>query len=305
MLISFLSVGLLLSTCGLVRAEEAEVRERPAIDFQIGPTKSQLTLAPSASASGTFKVRNNGANEFDYEVYVRPYWVVDENYRADFDTERNWTQVTRWITLEKEKGHLATDEMEEIHYTVKVPADVPDGGQYAVIFVEAGLELPEGSNGIATRQRLGHLIYGRIDGTTREGGGVEKQEIKKFWWQGPVQATSVVENTGNVDFEVSYSLQAKNLWGKVREEVSRQYPVLPATKRLVTMELSQLAPVGVYRVTQEVAFLDTIAVEEKMVWVVAPAAMIAGAGMIIIVGVIIIGGRVKASRQKEWRKIRR
>jgi hypothetical protein len=289
-----------------VRAQQT--RERPAIELQIGPTKSKLTLDPEASATGSFKVRNNGQYEFDYTVYVRPYYVVDENYTADFESERNYTQISRWITLEKESGHLGVDETQEINYTVNVPADVPDGGQYAAIFVETGLELDPGATGIATRQRLGHLLYGRIAGRTREEGRLVAQEIPKWWyWSGPIQATALVENTGNVDFDTNYTLKAANVLGKPRDEVTREVVVLPDTKRLVTNELADLAPFGIYKVTQSVEVLGVEQTITRTVWVVSPLIIIIIAGLLVLEGIYFAGqyliGKIKknARCQKKHR----
>ena len=302
---SFLFVSLVLFLtlpAPLLRVQAQELKERSAIELQIGPTKSKLSLAAEASVSGTFKVRNLGANEFDYQVYVRPYWVIDEKYNADYDTERDWTQMARWVSVDQESGHLAVDEIQEIHYTVNVPADVPDGGQYAVIFVEAGLDLEPNATGITTRQRLGHLLYGRLIGHTREEGKLVEQEIRGHWhWQPPIQVTSLVENTGNVDFDANYRLRAVNLFGKLRQEITYVNVVLPTTQRLVTLELDDLAPLGIYKVTQEVEVLGVSESVEAMVWVMSPFILTIIAGLLALEGVYVVIKKMCRSGKKKKR----
>jgi hypothetical protein len=275
---------------------------RPPIELAISPVKKQLVLSPNASYSGTLKVMNTGANEFDYTVYVRPYQVVDEAYTPDFETEVSRTQISRWVTLESEGGHLVTDELAEIAYTINVPADVPDGGQYAVIFVEAGLDVEPGATGVTTRQRLGHLIYGRVDGTTREEGRLVEQDLKKWWWRLPVQATSLVENTGNVDFDVNYTLRAVSLFGQTRAEEVQTRVVLPSTRRLVTLELADLSPLGVYHVTQEVEVLGEKASITQTVWIISPLVVTIVVVLFVIEAIYLVVKRTFFSRPQAKKK---
>jgi hypothetical protein len=295
---TFLGVGVLVLFLVVGASWAQETRERSAIELQIGPTKNKLTFFPGESVTGKFKVRNNGANEFDYTVYVRPYQVVDEEYTADFETEVVRTQMSRWVILEKESGHLAVGETDEISYTIKVPEDVPDGGQYAVIFVETGLDGGSESTGIATRQRLGYLIYGRVAGTTREEGKLVSQGLKWWWWRTPIQATSLVENTGNVDFDVSYNLTVKNILGRLRDSVDKQYVVLPDTKRLVTMESNKLAPLGVYQVTQTVGALGQEEKIEKIVYVASPLILAIIGGLLALEIIYLVIRRAWRGRKK-------
>jgi hypothetical protein len=167
-----------------------------------------------------------------------------------------------------------------------------------VIFVEGGLELGAESTGIATRQRLGYLIYGRVAGTTREEGKLVSQGLKQWWWRTPIQATSLVENTGNVDFDVSYNLTVRNILGRLRDSVDKQYVVLPDTKRLVTMESSKLAPLGVYQVTQTVGVLGQEEKIEKIVYVASPLILAIIGGLLAIEIIYLVIRRVWRGRKK-------
>ena len=110
-----------------------------------------------------------------------------------------------------------------------------------------------------------------------------EQAIPKWWyWSGTIQTTSVVENTGNVDFDAHYLVRAVNILGKLRQEVSRQNVILPTTKRLVTLELDDLSPFGIYKVTQEVEVLGVTESVETTAWVVSPLIALITVGLLAL-----------------------
>ena len=116
----------------------ASAAEIPDYRLQVTPSFNEIeeSLKPGETYTGKFKAQNTGSKEFRYEVDFAPYSIVDENYSIDSQTESDYTQLSKWITVDKPSGTIEPDSEVEIEYTIRVPRDVAAGGQYALINVK-------------------------------------------------------------------------------------------------------------------------------------------------------------------------
>ena len=281
-------LGLLvvLGRPGLVLAQDVPNQSERVTRLQLSPPTARFDLSPGASASGTFKVINDGTEAFTYTIYVQAYSPTNDQYDISFTQETARSQIIRWLSFSKQEGSLASREVDEISYTINVPRDVPAGGQYATVFVETGGAADVANTGVVVKQRIGLIVYARVAGQTRDEGEVVSQTIPGWQWYLPLVSKSLIANTGNTDFMVDYRARATNLFGRVRAEVDKEYTVLPETKREVTLELEELAPLGIYKVRQELAFLEETAALERWVWVVHPIILRSVIGLLVIVLVV-------------------
>jgi hypothetical protein len=300
-LVAFLSWALVAALSGGIAVAQTEISEndstRPPIRLQISPTSRHYTLRPGMTLDDSLTVVNSGTQPFSYTVYVSSFTVTNENYELDYNDIINPnTQLASWITLGSSSGQLAAGARGTVDFTVEVPTDLPEGSQYAVIFVETS-STPAGENPGAVQavQRLGMMMYADFHGRERFEGQLVENSIPWWWWHGPVTGRAVVENTGNTHFYAYYDLQVKSWWadfgrGTVSDEGWEQvdasnYLIMPATRRLVMPGWTDPPAVGIYRVRQNVSFLAENSVNEEVVVILSPILVISVA-VFVSLGVI-------------------
>lgn len=227
------------------------------ITLQVSPTRHKITLEPGNEYSDSISIQNLSNEDFEYKMSIRPYQAQDILYHPDFSTENNYTQITKWISFAEPVGTLAAHSSKKIEYTIKVPADVPAGGQYAVIVAETPAQANPGA--IELISSVGSLLYAHVGGDTREVGNLISQQIWPLQVSSPITAESTIENTGNVDFDVTTTLQITKVFSKNTVYDNSEDPlvqtVLPNSKRLIISTWNETPKLGFFEVTQTIAFL--------------------------------------------------
>lgn len=241
------------------------------IDIQISPVRNKITLTSGSNYTGTYKIMNVGSERFEYKVYATPYQVTDENYTPNYSSENNYTQIAKWITFDRKTGTLEPDQSVEVTYTVSVPSDVPSGGQYAVLMNETSTS--DSSATINTNTRVGLTLYSKIEGgTTRRCGKILNNKISGFLFTPPIQATSLVENCGNVDEDAKYILRVKPFFSNepiyTNEEKPQESPILPETKRFNTVKWDQSPAIGIFKVEQIITAFGETSTAESLVFII-------------------------------------
>ena len=265
----FATVTVALFGSGAVYADEV-----PEYRIQMSPARNDVgELKPGESYSGTFRVQNTGKRAFSFTTGVAPYYVVDEYYNPDYDSSNQYTDIANWIKLSIAEGNVEPNNEVEVAYTITVPADVPAGGQYAMLYAEINPKddsASEGS-GIAVSRRVGMLLYSNVQGNTRKTGSVIENKVPTFLFNPPVQATSIVENTGNTHATAEYVLQVYPLFGDEEVYTNEENPakliVLPETRRLNTINWPNAPHLGIFRVKQTVTIFGESSTVEKTVFI--------------------------------------
>ncbi len=271
------TVALVLAAvfCGTFH-QAAAAEEIPKQRIQLAPAKMDLKdLKPGETRETTLRVQNTGSEKLEYEVSVTPYSVVGEDYEQDFNSETNYTDIVKWITLSKSSGEVEPDKQDEVTVTVKVPQDVPAGGQYATIMVRMREDTSEkeddGSSSITAYKQVGSILFANVDGKTRKEGSIQENKVPSFVFAPPISATSIVENKGNVHENATYILQVYPLFGGEEvysnEEKPTVIPILPETRRLNTLTWEGAPKLGIFKVKQTVKFLDQTSVTEKVLFI--------------------------------------
>lgn len=248
--------------------------EIPDYRLQVAPSFEDIqeTLRAGGKYTGKFKVQNTGSKEFRFEIDFSPYSVKDENYELDKDTESDYTQLSKWITVDRSSGSIKPDESIEVEYTINVPRDVAGGGQYALINVKMLTDDSEQSEGSAFKvmQQIGFRVLANIAGTTRKTATITDNKVPSFIFNPPITVSSVVNNTGNVHAKAKYTLQVFPLFGDEEVYTNEEDPltltILPETKRYNELSWDGAPALGIFRVKQTVKIFDEVSVTEKLVF---------------------------------------
>lgn len=288
-----------------VYAEESNITSN-APYIGISPYKTTMELEPGNTYTGKFRVSNVGEVPFSYSVSVAPYQVTDENYTADFLTMNDYTRIVNWVTFDEGdltgrlEPHSASDY---ITYTVTVPSDIPAGSQFAIIKATV-INDPSESQGftIQNKTSAGMILYSTVKGgNARRSAKIIENKVPSFLSAGPLNATSLIENNGNVYAEAEYTLRVTSLFSddpiytNENDEEGTTSVLLPETKRFRTQTWQNVPMLGIFKVKQTIKIFDEYSEVEKIVFV-CPFWLIVAVIIAIICLVIWLRARNKARK---------
>ncbi|MDO5480751.1 MAG: hypothetical protein Q4F60_00160 [Candidatus Saccharibacteria bacterium] len=288
MLVSF---GSVISGVSPVMADELVekkpdelVEKKPAVFIQVSPPKTQLgELTPGKTYSDKFIVQNVGGGRFNYKVYTTPYYVTGDDYSPVYNLESNYSKIKDWFTFDKTEGTLDPQEEETVSYTVTVPNDAPLSGQYAAIMVETGDGNEENAT-IKTISRVGIIVLSHVGGETKGCTKVLSNSIQTFMFEPPINASSLIENCGNVDSQVSYTMKVTPLFSNEPIYDTTDSPktrdTFPETKLYNTQKWDESPSIGIFWVEQAITFGAEPSVVKQLV-VICPMWL-----LFLIIGII-------------------
>lgn len=114
--------------------QSAYAIERESIT--LSPTLKRIDAERGQQVNGDFTIINDGTVDYDFTVYAAPYSVKNQEYTADFTTDKPRSDVYKWVQLVQTKYHLKAQEKVTVPYVVHVPASTAAGSHYGVIFAE-------------------------------------------------------------------------------------------------------------------------------------------------------------------------
>ncbi len=303
----------------------SDVTETSGTSISLTPVSKILQISSNTVYDSSFVVKNNGESSINVEVYAAPYSYVyseeDDTYKLGFNNENSYTQISRWITfldtsgkyVEKTTFAVEPHNSLEVNYRIATPNNIPNGGQYAVIFAHA-LSNATPTNGIRTEASPGMVVYGRStdgesiisaqisdleigQGTLNEGQQSETSKAAK----NNFYALAKIKNTGNIDFNAKATLKVEPIIGGSSYETPSnmgRLSVIPETELTVSDEWTETPDFGIYKITWTVTVGDTTEEIEKIIFLFPPVAIII---TIILLTIVIIWTIMRVRKRKERR----
>ncbi len=250
----------------------------------ISPPIEKIVLVPGEVYEGSVKVSNsaNAGKDLKYSVRVGSFSLKeDENGETDYnytdvDTITSYNQIMEWITLGKESGVVAPDEIDVVPYTITVPEDAPAGGQYASIIIRNDTEDDQDSGNVAIQSvvEFAESILAEVAGETRDEGEIIENNIPSILFNNELSAVSKVRNNGNVHTNAKYVLQVWPLFSDeelcTNEEKPGESLIMPETERVHAEKCPEgqnLPAFGLFKVRQTVEIFGEKSVAEKLILV--------------------------------------
>ena len=243
--------------------------------FTVTPMNQKIQLKAGEVYHGEILVSNpaDSGTDFDYKVEATPYSVTGTSYDADFATGSQRSMITKWIKIDESTGTLVPNDKHVVKYTITVPENAPAGGQYAAITISSNDdEAVSNGLGIKNIYEIASIVYAEVDGELVHKGEVTNNEIPGFVTGLPIHLDATITNEGNVHETANVELKVKNvLTGEtvypsegqsgILEEV-----IMPESTRYLVRDITNVAPLGVYEVTQSINYLGELSSETKTVF---------------------------------------
>ncbi len=309
---SMIMVGLalVLSFAGIAK----NVAFADSNTMTVSPPYQKIILVPGETYKNSLSVFNssNSTRDLKYAVEVGSFSqhkndLSEDDYGSiDHISVSSYNQIMDWIKLDNTGGKLAPGVSAEIGYTIEVPKDAPAGGQYATILVidETTSGLPgEGNIAIDQKFQFASIIYAEVAGQTREEGDILDNSMPSFMLNGPLTASSMVKNSGNVHTDAEYTLQVWPLFSGeeicTNEEKPETSLILPETERYHT-QTCDLPSIGIFKAKQTVKIFGEVSIVERTV-IVCPLWLLFVIIFAIIALILWIFMRTKNRKKSEKR----
>ncbi len=273
-LISLLSLSFL--SAAMLPVSPVSALESGDIVVSIRPSSLDVDLNPGETFSGSVTVSNVGRLPFDIKATTSPF-QVNSDYEPDFVNESSYTRLYNWIKLEKDKYHIEPGGNVKVNFTIDVPEGVAGGGQYAAILLSSDSGVEE-QGAMKVNTQLAAIIYGHINGEEMHTEGkLLDYSLPGFMFNRDFSVSQTVQNTGNVDFKVTQKMKVTNFFTNeviVDENTLAEdgrpmgystLAVLPGTTRTGVLTWQGAPHLGLFRVTQEISFLDQDYSESRIV----------------------------------------
>ncbi len=247
--------------------------ENPDTYISMSPTSIPVELAPGEVKEGYFTVANIGAKSFDYTISTEPFTMSSGTYKFNFGETNDYSLLSEWVTYDRTEGHLEPNSTQRINYTIHVPEKVSPGGQYAAMTATTiTKQEAQGGASISVGKSVATIIYASVPGEAKHEGAVIENKIPQFFFAPPINANSLISNTGNIHEEAEYYFEVKEFFGDktiyTNEEKPLTHYILPETERYETQSWDGAPQLGIFKVKQTIKYLGQVSVEEKIVFIV-------------------------------------
>ena len=188
--------------------------------ISINPSEQIIDLTPGERYEGAITVQNAGRLAFKVTLSAAPYHVNDSSYDPDFSTDNSYTALKNWLSFPESDFILEPGRSAPAQFIIDTPTDIPGGGQYAAIMVEATDVFDASGNLIETptstvnvHPRLAAVLYAHIEGgELRESASLTHHTLPGLVIGDAVTFSATIENDGNVDFFAAQTLSIRNFF---------------------------------------------------------------------------------------------
>ncbi len=218
-----------------------------AVVLGVSPAIVDITINPGQSISRTMIVENRSEQPVALKEQTLNFEANGPDGAISFhnDTSRQYASSS-WIKVQNPNLVLAPHQRQVLSFTINCPQDAEPGGHYATILLEPlAASTKSNSSTIGIAQRVGTLLFIKVDGNVVEQGNVlgvstdtqchgPKCSFTTASWRewGPVPFTFQFENTGNTHVKVDSQITITDMFGRIAGTVQPESKtVLPASAR--------------------------------------------------------------------------
>lgn len=229
----------------------------------------RIAMVPGGEYSGTFQALQAGNETNEVKVFLAP--MSEQNGARDYEVETERTRITEWMTLETPDCTILRVEDETIvlempadsqctvNYYIKVPENAVGGSQNAAIILASTpyseLNRETEGVGINVKHRYAYSVYADVDGPGAVyAGKIIENNVPWLFLSQPISVSSLISNSGNLDFQANYHILIKNWFGG-EEMLLNDFDkiVLADTESSDIQTWDGTPEIGIFEVTQNIA----------------------------------------------------
>lgn len=262
--VAVLSGAVLSTTPNLVRAQgttsqrldtaQAGQLSLTATPLRIGDDDS-VVVQPGEKTQVSVRVTNTSDTPLKVFSSAQDF-VVEEDGETPVPVtgeskDNNRWSLASWLTLVPSERTLQPRETSQISVLIEVPEDALPGGHYAMITHQPSTDLtainaPDAATGL--NQRVGTLLYVRVDGPINEEAYIRDFSIPEFSEFGPVEYSFTLDNRSDIHIHPQIGITITNMFGKqidvIRPDTQN---IFPFTTRSFSGEWSKIWGFGRYK----------------------------------------------------------
>ncbi|MDR1196706.1 MAG: hypothetical protein LBL08_00275 [Candidatus Nomurabacteria bacterium] len=290
------------------------------VGIGVSPIKAdRIDMVPGGKYEGRFRVRQTGHETSQIVAEIKPMTAY-KNYEVETDR----TQITKWTTFKLEgcdvdkvedgKTYFTMRSKEEcyLNYYISVPQNAMGGSQNSAIMVRTetrdDVGAKSGNAGVSYQYQFAYAVYSDVDGPGAVyAGKVLENNVPWILFEPPLGVSSLVENTGNLDFMTKYEVKMNNWFGG-KEVYNRSWEGLTFadSKYEDGTQWAEAPVLGLFEVTQTINLLDE-KVENQTSSTVTKLVLIIPIWLVlIIIGIILLliwalYLRIKGKKEKSYK----
>jgi len=168
------------------------------INLQISPLPIELNAQPGSSVGADLRVRNAGSQTEKLQVRLLKV-TEDDNGGVHLTDPKPSDEWVKWVSFSRTTFDAPSNQWQTVHMTVKLPKTAAFGYYYAVEFLRATAEPPQGGKEVARGAVATFiLLNAESPGAVRAAQVVSFTSSRKMYEFLPANFTVKVRSTGNV-----------------------------------------------------------------------------------------------------------
>jgi hypothetical protein len=242
-------------------------------DFQVGPTRFNLTLAPGEQQTVTVQVLNREGRAGAFRLSIEDFSGGESPLEPTqlYGSEAGPFTAKAWVRPAVQALNLDHGQRGFIRVVVQVPRDAEPGDHYAAVLVE---RVPEdGGSAFSVVSRVGSLFLITVKGEVVQNGNItDLQVLRSVYWGYPIVTRLSAMNEGNVHLIPEGSVIIRNMFGlPVAEIPVERWIVLRGSRRSLDLPWHPGFALGRYTVSANLRVFGDPAPELKTSFWVIPA----------------------------------
>ena len=175
--------------------------------------KIEAEVTPSSEATYNIQVIDNSDDPMDIGIEVRGYGFSADGIIQvlEPDADDSPYSAREYLSLSMDSFHLEPGDSQNVTVTARIPAEVGDGGRYAIVFIHT---VPAGGSGFAVVTAVAVPVRLTISGSKLTSDSeITEVSLSEIAPQEPLEVTVALTNNGNCHYkpqvEVKISSQGK------------------------------------------------------------------------------------------------
>ena len=178
------------------------------------PPRLELETLPGNTLQETLKITNSSDKTQTYKITTTDFIVNDQEgtpIPVLKEVSGRWS-LSSWLTTTPNTVSVEPRQSVLITLQVNVPKDALAGGHYAMVTYEPTIPEELNLTGSAISQKVGTLVYLKVQGDITEAVYLKDFSVAKKWFEyGPIDINISIENLGDIHLKPQGSLTVTNL----------------------------------------------------------------------------------------------